>query len=188
MKLIVGLGNPGNKFNNTRHNVGFKILDYLAEKKEVKFKKMIFYPAKVVDCKIENSIVKLLKPQSFMNNSGDVVRKLMKRYSFNVDDILIVYDDVDLPFGKLRIRKKGSAGTHNGVKSIVNSLNSDSFKRIRFGIGPKQKNYSMNDYVLGKFTIDEDLVVKNVLEKVTDAVESIVRDGIDKSMNRFNVL
>ena len=123
-----------------------------------------------------------------MNRSGEVVFKLMNRYSVDIDDLLIVYDDVDLPFGKLRIRKKGSAGTHNGVKSIVSSINSESFKRIRFGIGSKQKKISMNDHVLGNFTIEEDLVVKNVLEKATDAVESIVLNGVDETMNRFNVL
>ena len=111
----------------------------------------------------------------------------MNRYNVDIDDLLIVYDDVDLPFGKLRIRKKGSAGTHNGVKSIVSSINSESFKRIRFGIGPKQKKISMNDHVLGNFTIEEDLVVKNVLEKATDVVESIVLNGVDETMNRFNV-
>jgi len=188
VKLIVGLGNPGSKFANTRHNIGFKILDCLAEKKKIKFKKMLFCSVKVANCKIGNIKVKLLKPQSFMNRSGEVVFKLMNRYSVDIDDLLIVYDDVDLPFGKLRIRKKGSAGTHNGVKSIVSSINSESFKRIRFGIGPKQKKISMNDHVLGNFSIEEDLVVKNVLEKATDAVESIVLNGVDETMNRFNVL
>ena len=102
---------------------------------------MLFCSVKVANCKIGNTKVKLLKPQSFMNRSGEVVLKLMNRYSVDIDDLLIVYDDVDLPFGKLRIRKKGSAGTHNGVKSIVSSINSESFKRIRFGIGSKQKKF-----------------------------------------------
>ena len=187
MKLIVGLGNPGLKFVDSRHNIGFKILDFLAQKKEVKFRKMIFNSAKVVNYKFDNFYVKLIKPQSFMNNSGDVIMKLMKRYGVDVDDLLIVYDDVDLAFGKLRIRKKGSAGSHNGIKSIINSVKSENFCRIRFGIGPKPHDVSMNEHVLGRFNFEEELIIENVLENVVDAVESIVLNGIDVTMNRFNI-
>jgi len=187
VKLIVGLGNPGLKFVDTRHNIGFKILDFLAQKNEVKFKKMMFYSAKVVNYKFDNFCVKLIKPQSFMNNSGDVIMKLMKRYGVDINDLLIVYDDVDLPFGKLRIRKKGSAGSHNGIKSIINSVKSENFSRIRFGIGPKPHDVSMNEHVLGRFNFEEELIIENVLENVADAVESIVLNGIDVTMNRFNI-
>ena len=187
MKLIIGLGNPGIKFSDTRHNIGFKVLDYLAQKKDIRFRKMFFNSARIVNYKINNLSVKLIKPQSFMNNSGDVISKLMKRYRINIDDLLIVYDDVDLPFGKLRIRKKGSAGTHNGMKSIINSVKSENFSRLRFEIGPKPHNMSMNEYVLGRFDLKEDLVIKNVLENAADAVESIVLNGIDVTMNRFNI-
>ena len=113
--------------------------------------------------------------------------KLMKRYGVDVDDLLIVYDDVDLPFGKLRIRKKGSAGSHNGIKSIINSVKSENFCRIRFGIGPKPHDVSMNEHVLGRFNFEEELIIENVLENVVDAVESIVLNGIDVTMNRFNI-
>ena len=186
MKLVIGLGNPGTRYKNTRHNVGFDVVDCLAQRKSVFFKKLIFFPGKIAKFKINNDFVILLKSTTFMNNSGKAVLKAMHRWRLRVSDIIVVVDDVNVDLGYLKIREKGSSGSHNGLKSIINWLNSDGFTRVRIGIGPKPPDHDMIDFVLGCFDEDESLRIEKVVEKVADAVEHLVALDPVKTMNLYN--
>ena len=186
MKLVIGLGNPGIRYKNTRHNVGFDVVDCLAQRKSVLFKKLIFFPGKIAKFKIKNDFVILLKSTTFMNNSGKAVLKAMHRWRLRISDIIVVVDDVNVDLGYLKIREKGSSGSHNGLKSIIDWLNSDGFTRFRIGIGPKPPDHDMIDFVLGCFDEDESLRIEKVVEKVADAVEHLVTLDPEKTMNLYN--
>lgn len=186
MYIIVGLGNPGSKYENTRHNAGFQVIDALADKYGISVTeekhKAVF--GKGV---IEGQKVILAKPQTFMNLSGESVRELMDYYKIDEEEeLIVVYDDISLEPGQLRIRKKGSAGGHNGIKNIIQHLGHDVFKRVKVGVGEKPKGYDLADYVLGHFTGDEAIAMKLAFDNGASAVVSIMNDGIDKAMNVYN--
>ncbi|MFL2859527.1 MAG: aminoacyl-tRNA hydrolase [Pontiellaceae bacterium] len=188
MKLIVGLGNPGFEYKETRHNIGFMVLDEIAKRKKVNFKKKFFYSAKQSTIYQNKNKLMLIKPQLFMNRSGEVVSKLVNKYKINLNDLVVIYDDIDLNFGTIRIREKGSAGTHNGMKSIINNIDSNNFKRIRVGIGPRPLGEKMNEYVLGNFKQDEYLKLEKVVVRAADTVERLFSLGIEKTMSLINNL
>lgn len=186
MYIIVGLGNPEKKYEGTRHNVGFDVIDAIADKYNISVdtKKHLAYVGKGV---IEGQKVVLLKPQTYMNLSGESVRSVVDFYKVDPEtEVLIIYDDVSLDVGQLRIRKKGSAGGHNGIKSIISHLGTSTFPRIKVGVGEKPKGYDLADYVLGKFSKAEQEVMQEGYKNAAEAVALIVQDNIDKAMNDFN--
>lgn len=185
MYLIVGLGNPGKEYGNTRHNMGFKAIDKLACKLNVEVSKEKF-KGMYGEAMIENEKVILLKPLTYMNLSGESIIEIVNFYKIDLEKIIVVYDDVDIDVGKFKIRKKGSAGSHNGMKSVVQNLSSTNFARIRVGIGKPRVNEDLADYVLKKFSEEDKAQFERVVDEVSDAVLSIVTDGIDKAMNKYN--
>ena len=182
--VIAGLGNPGNKYETTRHNMGFMALDVLSEKTGIKVDRLKHKALTGVGV-IGGKKVMLVKPETYMNESGQSIREVMNFYKVPVSNLIVIYDDVDLAAGMLRIRKQGSAGTHNGMKSIIYQLGSDEFPRIRIGIAGNRKG-DLADYVLGKVTDEEAEKIKDVLEKSASAAITIVTDGVDKAMNLYN--
>lgn len=186
MYIIVGLGNPTSQYANTRHNVGFHAIDEIANRYDIDVsgkKHKALYGKGV----IEGEKVILAKPQTFMNLSGESVRTLIDFYKIDEEnELLILYDDINLEPGQLRIRKKGSAGGHNGIKSIISHLGHDIFGRIKIGVGEKPKGYDLADYVLGHFSRDERILVEKALERTADAVKEIIKGDIDVAMNIYN--
>ncbi len=184
--LIVGLGNPGSKYENTRHNTGFLFMEMLSEKLGVKIKRLKF-KALLGDAVIAGRRCLLMLPQTFMNNSGEAVREAAQFYKIAPQNIIIVFDDTSLPCGKLRIRRHGSAGGHNGIKSIILCLNSDEFPRIKIGIGDKpHPDFDLRDYVLSGFLKAEIPLVKQAMENACAALEMIVSGDIEGAMGRYN--
>ncbi|MDG5789983.1 aminoacyl-tRNA hydrolase [Evansella sp. AB-P1] len=185
MKLVVGLGNPGNKFDQTRHNIGFEVIDKCLDQLSIdldqsKFKGIYGYK-KVGDVKLY-----LLKPMTYMNLSGESIIPLMKYYKIEKENLLVVYDDLDLPPGTIRLRQKGSHGGHNGIKSIISHLGSDQFNRIRVGIGRPSQGQPVPDYVLGKFNENERKFVDETVEKAANAVEAWTTNSFINVMNEYN--
>lgn len=185
MFLVVGLGNPGSQYEFTKHNVGFLTVDYLADKLNIKINKLKFKGLFAKE-KIENQDVVLLKPQTSMNLSGESVRDFANFFKIPPENIIVVVDDVDLPMGKIRIRKKGSAGTHNGMKSIIYQLQSDNFIRIKVGIEKEERKDDLADYVLKGFSKDEVPIMEESMERAAKAVLEILKKGPDVAMNKFN--
>lgn len=186
MYIIAGLGNPGREYDMTRHNIGFEVIDYIAEELGVKVNKLKF-KSLFGETKIGEDKVYLVKPQTYMNLSGDSIREFCSFYKIPPENVIIISDDIALPTGKIRIRTKGSAGGHNGLKSIIYQLNSDNFPRIRIGVGaPKHSDYDLKDFVLGRFTKDEIPVLEEAIIKASKAVEEIIKSGIDRAMNKYN--
>lgn len=184
--LIVGLGNPGPKYEFTRHNAGFLCMDLLAQQLGVKIDRIKFKSV-VADVAIEGSRCILMKPQTFMNNSGEAVRDAANFYKIPPEHIIILFDDISLPPGKLRIRRKGSDGGHNGIKSILYLLGSDQFPRIKLGVGTKPRpDYDLADWVLSTFQKDELSRMKEAMEKACEAVPLLVREETDRAMNLYN--
>lgn len=188
MFIIVGLGNPGRQYANTRHNVGFMAIDALADKYgiSVDTKK---HKALIGKGVINGYKVVLAKPQTFMNLSGESVRELIDYYKVDEEtELLVIYDDISLDVGALRIRKKGSAGGHNGIKSILAHLGHDVFARIKVGVGEKPKGWDLADYVLGAFPKAEKQLIDDSLPKICHATEIILADGADEAMNQIHSL
>ena len=186
MFIIVGLGNPDKQYEGTRHNVGFDVIDAIAEKYNISMdtKKHRAYVGKGI---IDGYKVILAKPKTYMNLSGESVWSLVDFYKIAPEDeLLIIYDDVSLDVGQLRIRKKGSAGGHNGIKSIISHLGSSEFPRIKVGVGEKPKDYDLADYVLGKFSKVEREVMEEGYQNAVTAAALIVKGEIDQAMNEFN--
>ena len=182
--LIVGLGNPGTQYENTRHNAGFMAADTLAEKLGVQIKKLKF-KSLIADCAIEGRHCIIMKPSTFMNNSGEAVGEAMNFYKIPPQNILVMYDDISLDVGRTRIRRKGSDGGHNGIKSIIKHLGTTDFARLKVGIGPQPPIPSEN-YVLGTFTKEQAGILKPTLSRAVSAVECYLTDGIEKAQNIFN--
>lgn len=184
MYVIAGLGNPGRKYEMTRHNAGFLAMDRISENTGIKISKIKF-KSLIGEGFISGQKVILVKPQTFMNSSGEAIREIVDYYGVEMDKLVIIYDDADIPAGSLRIRKKGSAGTHNGMRSIIYQLMDDSFTRIRIGIGDERNKDIMN-FVLGNFSSDEIPLLRDAIENTSLAVDTIISDGVDKAMNRYN--
>ncbi len=185
LTVIAGLGNPGNKYENTRHNVGFSTIDLLSSKHGIKVNKLK-HKALTGEGTIAGERVLLVKPQTFMNLSGECIRDIAEWYKLPMDNIIIVYDDVDLPVGTVRIRPKGSSGTHNGMKSVIYQLQSDEFPRIRIGIGKAPEGWDLADYVLSRFSADETGAIRESIERAADAAAAIVASGVSAAMNQYN--
>jgi len=183
MKVIVGLGNPGKKYEVTRHNIGFELIDYIAEKKDVTFRKK--HQALVGEYREGSEKILLVKPLTYMNLSGESVREIWDYYDFEKEDLLVAYDDIDLETGVLRIRKKGSGGTHNGMASIIQQLTFQDFPRLRIGIGSPGR-IPLVSYVLGRFTDEEIEIMQKAVIKAADAVDAFVTEGIDLAMQNYN--
>lgn len=186
MKLVVGLGNPGKEYERTRHNIGFMVVEEIARRQGTGFKKMFWFPARQAKCRMAGEEVRLIKPATYMNRSGQAVWGAMKKWRVALADTVVVYDDVDLELGAIRVRAKGSGGSHNGMKSVLDWLQSPAFPRVRVGIGPKPGNEDMIGFVLGEFAGDELLTLEKVVERAADAVESNFSIGTERTMNEFN--
>jgi len=183
--LIVGLGNPGSKYRHNRHNVGFMVIDALAETAGIPLRRVSFQ-ALVGKGTLAGNPVILAKPQTFMNNSGQSVAPLMRFYKIPLEHLLVVHDDLDLPYGTLRLRQQGSAGGQRGMGSIISKLNSQEFARLRMGIGRPPGRMDPSDYVLYDFDSRQAERLPEVLGVATDAIQRFVRDGIEQAMNEFN--
>lgn len=182
ISIIFGLGNPGRQYENTRHNIGFMLLDAMAKAEAVSFSSSPKFQAHIA--KLGDGTI-LVKPQTFMNLSGRSVRQLMGFHKWEADRMLVVYDDVALPLGHLRFREKGSAGGHNGIKSIIEHIGSDEFPRLKLGIGAARSG-AMTGHVLGKFTSEENEELENMLATASEAVQFLRSQGISLAANRFN--
>lgn len=184
MFVIAGLGNPGKSYENTRHNIGFTTLDRIAKEYGIKINK-IKHKALVGEGFISGQKVLLVKPQTYMNLSGNSIREILEYYKVDPENLIVIYDDIDIPIGSLRIRKKGSGGTHNGMKSIIYDIQSEQFPRIRIGIG-KETRMDLKDYVLGGFGKDEKVQIQNAVINAGKAAACIIEKGIEKAMGEYN--
>ena len=184
--LIVCLGNPGEKYTFTRHNAGFLTADYISQKENISINKLKF-KALCGEYKAGNTRALIMKPQTFMNLSGEAVSAAASFYKIPPEKILVIFDDVELDVGRMRIRRSGSAGGHNGIKSIILNLNSDNFPRIKIGVGKKPSpEYDLANWVLGKIPKADQKALYEVIEKSAEAVKLIVKDDISGAMNKFN--
>lgn len=183
--VIAGLGNPGGKYENTRHNVGFDAIDILSAEYGIKVSRLK-HKALTGEGEIKGSRVLLVKPQTFMNLSGESIREIVAWYKIPMQSLILIYDDIDLPIGKIRVRYKGSSGTHNGMKSIIYQLQSDDFPRIRIGIDKAPPGWDLADYVLSRFSQDERKIVNNSIIKSAEAAAAIVTSGVEAAMNMYN--
>lgn len=192
-QLIVGLGNPEPKYEQTRHNIGFAAIDALARSWQIPLAENRKFQGAAGEGKIPRADhkIRLLKPLTYMNNSGQAIRAVTDWYKLPPESVLVIYDDMDLPLGKMRLRLSGSAGGHNGMKSAIAHLGTQNFPRLRLGIGKPQNASDKDDsgtisYVLGRFTADETKVVTQLLQLVRDAVELALGQGVETAMNRYN--
>lgn len=183
--MVVGLGNPGKNYANTRHNIGFETIDLLSHRNNIKINKIKFKSV-YGEGSIGGEKVILLKPQTYMNNSGMAVLDLYKFYKLPIQNIIVIVDDVDIEFGTTRIRKQGSAGSHNGLKSIIYNLNRDDFPRVKIGIGEKKQGQDLANFVLSKFSKDERGIMDGAITEAALAIETMITYNIDKAMNEFN--
>jgi PTH1 family peptidyl-tRNA hydrolase len=187
-QLIVGLGNPESKYDKTRHNIGFEAVDALADLWQLSWQQNRRFHGLFAEGNVPGgSKIRLLKPLTYMNRSGQSVRSLVDWYKLSPQSILVVYDDMDLPLGKLRLRLSGSAGGHNGMKSIISNLGSDKFPRLRIGIGKSSGSKETISHVLGKFSKDETQIMSEVLQLATEAIKLSLKEGVEKAMSLYNV-
>lgn len=185
MKLIVGLGNPTNKYEGTRHNVGFDVIDKMADEYGIGLD-VIKHKGMYGKGKIDGQNVILLKPMTFMNLSGESVSQVATYYKIASSDIIVVYDDINLDVGRLRVRGKGSAGGHNGIKNIIANLHTEEFPRVRVGVGMKPPRMDLADYVLSHFSNEDRKLVDESYDKAIKAIALLVNDELDKAMNEYN--
>lgn len=184
--LIVGLGNPGGKYEITRHNAGFLCADLFAESMNTEIKRLKYH-ALTAEVNIDGHRCLLMKPQTFMNNSGEAVGEAAKFYKIPVEKVIVMFDDISLPIGKLRVRRKGSAGGHNGIKSIISHLGSENFPRVKIGVGAKpHPDYDLADWVLASFKKEDFPALKEAMVNAGEAVKLIVNGNTDKAMNLYN--
>lgn len=184
--LIVGLGNPGKQYEFTRHNAGFMCIDYYAEEERLKVNKLKFRSL-MTDTVINGKKCILMKPQTFMNNSGEAVRDAAEFYKIPPERVIVIFDDISLDVGGIRIRRKGSDGGHNGIKSIIYHLGSDQFPRVKVGVGKKPNpEWDLADWVLSSFKKDELVRLREVAEKMSDIISLMVDGNVDEAMNRYN--
>jgi PTH1 family peptidyl-tRNA hydrolase len=183
MWIIVGLGNPGKKYSKTRHNIGFLVIEEIARRYAIDFKERKNY--KTGRGSIDGRDVFLVEPLLYMNNSGIAVKDISDRFNIPPENLIVIHDDLDMEVGKVRIRRKGSSGGHKGVESIIENLSAKDFPRVKIGIG-REGNITPEDYVLSKFRKNELPLIKSAVEKASDAVITIILEGLEKAMNRFN--
>jgi len=183
IRLVVGLGNPGPEYDKTRHNIGFELVDQIAAERKLKWAKEHKFRSKIA---LDGSSLVLAKPLTFMNLSGNAVSRLMRHYKLLPSQILIVYDDIALPLGTLRFRANGSAGGHNGIKSLIEYLGTEDFPRLRIGIGATPGNEPLTDHVLGRFGQEEWSEMEKVLAIAVDGVNCALSAGLDSAMNQYN--
>ncbi|MCR5366907.1 MULTISPECIES: aminoacyl-tRNA hydrolase [Eubacterium] len=185
MKVIAGLGNPTKKYEGTRHNMGFSAIYQIADRYNIKMN-ILNHKALIGTGIIAGEKVMLVMPQTFMNLSGESIGEILRYYKLTPEDLIVLYDDIDLDIGKLRIRAKGSAGGHNGIKNIIAHIGTTEFDRVRIGVGHKPEGRDLADYVLSRFSSEELPVVRDSVSKAADAIEVIITTGIDAAMNKFN--
>ena len=183
MWLIAGLGNPGSRYEKTRHNVGFLVIEEFSRRHQLAFKEKEEY--KISKGSLEDEKIILLEPLTFMNRSGIAVRKIMQKSNISPEKLIVIHDDLDLETGILKIRKKGSSGGHKGIESIIQNVGTQEFIRIKIGIG-RDPFVPTEGYVLSKFRKDEMKVIREAIEKAIDSVHAIINDGVEKAMNSFN--
>lgn len=184
--LVVGLGNPGREYEHTRHNVGFLVLDELAERKQIPIQRLK-YRALTNTAQFGPARALLMKPITYMNLSGEAVGEAARFFKLPPEQVLVISDDTDLPVGKLRLRRKGSAGGHNGLKSIISHLGTDQFPRIKIGVGGKpHADYDMADWVLGRFPGPDQAIINETIKRAADAVELFLTKGMDEAMSQYN--
>jgi PTH1 family peptidyl-tRNA hydrolase len=184
--LVVGLGNPGEKYAKTRHNMGFLTLDLLAEREKIRIDRLKF-KAVTAQATFGGARCLLMKPQTFMNLSGEAVREAAQFYKIPPEKVLVIYDDISIPVGKIRVRPSGSAGGHNGIKNIIAHLGSQNFPRVKIGVGaPEGADKDMVDHVIGVPSQAERKILAESFEKAIDAAECIIRSGCQKAMNEYN--
>ena len=183
MKLIVGLGNPGSEYKNTRHNIGFYYLDLFTDKYNLSYKEK--FNGLYSKININGEDILLLKPMTYMNLSGDCVIKFVNYYKINIDDILVIHDDLDINLGKFKLKRNGSSGGHNGIKSIISNLNSEEFKRLKIGIS-KNDLIDTKDYVLGKFNKEEQNILKDLENTILDLLDDYFKIPFNDLMSKYN--
>lgn len=198
MMLIIGLGNPEDKFSGTRHNLGFEIVDHLARHHEATWSHEEKFRSDVARAKIQDQDVLLVKPQTYMNNSGLAVRFLVDFYKVPADEVVIIHDDIDIKLGALKLRQGGSAAGHHGVESVTKEIGTDGFIRLRLGIGPEQKSglaklaehhmnsFSVDKFVVAPFDAHEKSTVKRMMKRGTEAIEILLKSGLEKAQNQFH--
>ncbi|TJX15595.1 aminoacyl-tRNA hydrolase [Tissierella creatinini] len=186
MYVVVGLGNPGKDYTNTRHNVGFDTVDILARRNKIDLNKIKFN-AVYGEGRIGNEKVLLVKPQTFMNNSGISIREIIQFYKLPAQNIIVIVDDIDIEFSTVRVKQKGSAGSHNGLKSIIYHLQNENFPRVKIGIGKKGPNQELADFVLSRFSKEDRQEIEISLMTAAEAVENIIMQDINYAMNKFNI-
>ncbi|MGM0378701.1 MAG: aminoacyl-tRNA hydrolase [Bacillota bacterium] len=184
MFVIVGLGNPGRKYESTRHNIGFNIINALAKELNIKLNKTK-HKSILGQKFINGEKVMLVKPQTYMNKSGEAIRDIVSYYNVDLDKLLVIYDDVDTPLGSIRIKRKGSGGSHNGMKNIIYLLKTQEVHRLKFGIG-RPNRMPMHKYVLGKFKKENYEIINKTIKRSIESIKCYVDNGIDKAMNNFN--
>ncbi len=185
MYLIVGLGNPEPEYSKTRHNMGFDVINKIAKKYEIELTRTKFNGI-YANAVIENQKVILLKPQTFMNLSGQSIQAFVSFYKIPIENVLVIYDDMDVEIGKIKVRKSGGPGTHNGAKSVVHELANENFPRIRVGIGKPVDEYDAIDYVIGPLDDEKYKALEQGIEKASEAVIEFLNNGIDSAMNKYN--
>ncbi|HGC7455520.1 TPA: aminoacyl-tRNA hydrolase [Streptococcus agalactiae] len=189
VKMIVGLGNPGSKYNDTKHNIGFMAVDRFVKNLDVNFTEDKNFKAEIGSDFINGEKIYFIKPTTFMNNSGIAVKALLTYYNISIKDMIIIYDDLDMEVGKIRFRQKGSAGGHNGIKSIIAHLGTQEFDRIKVGIGRPNGRMTVINHVLGKFDKNDEIMISNTLDKVDNAVNYYLQtNDFQKTMQKYNGL
>ncbi|MHC5012135.1 MAG: aminoacyl-tRNA hydrolase [Planctomycetota bacterium] len=186
-RVLFGLGNPGKRYRETRHNAGWQVLDAIAEAGGGAFKRTRLLHGETADVRVGDIPLRLVKPHSFMNLCGPVYRRALEVFDVGPEDALVVVDDFALPFGRLRLRKEGSAGGHNGLKSIQDALGDTAYPRLRLGIGPVPEAMEAADYVLRRYDAAQRRALPDLVQRGVAACETWARDGLDEAMNRFNV-
>ncbi len=187
MKIIVGLGNPGEKYAHTRHNIGFMVLDHLARQQQWEFRNRNELKSWIAEGECHQEKLLLVKPSTYMNLSGEAVSKVLHFYKKNPSDLILIYDDLALPLGKIRIRPSGSAGGHNGIRSILDHLKNENFLRLRMGIGPLPPHFPGADFVLGKFFSGESQEVNKMIELGNEVLQFLISgNDVEKAMGRYN--
>ena len=185
MYIIAGLGNPGSKYENTRHNMGFLAIDNLAKRLNINVNRIKF-KGLVGEGRIGNEKIVLLKPQTYMNNSGESIREILSFYKETPENLIVFVDDIDIGFANLRIKKGGSAGTHNGLKSIIHLIQSDEFPRIKIGVGKQYEGQDLADFVLSGFSKSDGAEIEKTIDLAVDAAVEIVENNVESAMNKYN--